>query len=52
MSAKNGSIEHVASFRKKIEQLPVSEARAKLEIRFAQTVQAMASKIRDAARAK
>ena len=53
MSAKpNGSIAHVAEVKRKIEQVPVGEARAILEFKFAQTVQTLAGKIRDAARRK
>ena len=52
MSAKNGSAQHVAEVRRKIEQVPIEERRALLELKFARTVQTMAGKIRDAARAK
>lgn len=52
MSAKPGSIAHVAEVKRKIEQVPVSEARAILELKFAQTVTDMARQIRDVARRK
>jgi hypothetical protein len=52
MSAKATLADHVAEIRRKVEQVPVGEARTKLEIRFAQTVQTLAAKIRDAARRK
>ena len=53
LSAKpNGSAQHVAEVRRRIEQVPVGEARAILEFKFAQVVQTLASKIRAAARRK
>jgi hypothetical protein len=48
----NGSAAHVAEVRRRIEQVPVGEARTKLEIRFSQSAQTLARKIRDAARRK
>jgi hypothetical protein len=48
----NGSAAHVAEVKRRIEQVPVSEARAKLEYKFARTVSALAGKIREAARRK
>ena len=53
MSAKpNGSAQHVAEVRRRIEQVPVGEARAILELKFARTITDMARQIRDAARRK
>jgi hypothetical protein len=45
----NGSGAHVAEVRAKIDALPVGEARALLELKFASTVTTLARKIRDAA---
>jgi hypothetical protein len=53
MSAKpNGSAQHVAEVRRKIERVPVSEARALLELKFGRVITDMARQIRNAARAK
>jgi hypothetical protein len=52
VSAKNGAVAHVADVKRKIEQLPVGDARTKLELQFSRTISTLASKIRDAARAK
>ena len=45
----NGSAAHVAEVRAAIEQVPVGETRALLELKFASTVTTLARKIRDAA---
>ncbi|HZZ21908.1 MAG TPA: hypothetical protein VFE60_04710 [Roseiarcus sp.] len=53
MKAKpNGSAAHVAEVRKRIERVPVGEARALLELKFGRVITDMAQQIRDAAQAK
>jgi hypothetical protein len=53
VSAKpNGSAAHVAEVKRKIEQVPVGEARTILELKFARTITGMARQIRNAARRK
>ena len=49
MKVKPTLADHVAEVRRKVEQVPVGERRALLELKFASTVQALARKIRDAA---
>jgi hypothetical protein len=44
-----GSAAHVAEVRRKIEQVPVGQERALLELKFTSTVTTLARKIRDAA---
>jgi hypothetical protein len=48
MSAKNGSIAHVAEVKWRIDALPIGPDRTMLEIKFAATVTTLARKIRDA----
>jgi hypothetical protein len=53
LSAKpNGSAQHVAEVRKRMERVPVGEARALLELKFGRVITDMARQIRDAARRK
>ena len=47
---KPTAAECVADIRRRIERVPVGEARTILELKFADTVQTLARKIRDAAR--
>jgi hypothetical protein len=49
-SPNRSIVEHVDEVKRKIERVPVGVERATLELKFSQTVVALAGKIRDAAR--